>query len=190
MTTGSPESIGLGTAMMLTWRVAACAPTGARAASAQSAATTPSTKRERRIAMPPYEWVRWSELTPAGSRGGSPSSAKTRRGPPSCGESLVQRERGQDHVDPDERPALEGRRLAVPGHLPDDERRQHERADVERRESEGQRGGEQLRDEHERREQEGRDLGNRVLDHGDRQVGLPLVRQHQPGEVLDRVPGD
>ena len=51
------------------------------------------------------------------------------------------------------------------------------------------RRGEQ-RDEHQQRVEERGDLGHRVLHHRDRQLGLALGGEHDPGHVLDRVAGD
>src|SRR3954468_108826 len=109
--------------------------------------------------------------------------------PEACG-LLVQRQRGEDHVGRDQRPALEGERLAVAGDLPDRERGHQQRADVDRRQRERQLVREQQRDQHERGIQERRDLRDGVLDDRDRKVGLALGRQHDPGEVLDGVAGD
>src|SRR5581483_7799207 len=104
--------------------------------------------------------------------------------------SVVERERRQHHVDRDQGEPLERLRLAVAGDLPDRDRGQGERADVDRRQAEGEVGGEQVGGEHQRREEEGCDLGDRVLHHRDRQVGLALGCEEDPGEVLHGVAGD
>ena len=104
--------------------------------------------------------------------------------------SFVERQHRQDDVDRDERPALEEHRLAVARDLPDRERHDHERADVDRVEDEGQPLGEEEREQHERRVEEDGDLRDRVLDDRDREVGLSLRGEGDADDVLDRVPGD
>ena len=94
-----------------------------------------------------------------------------------CGYSY-ERQRGEDHVDRDQREALERDRLAVAGDLPHRERGQQQRADVDRRERERQLVREQQRDQHQHRVQERRDLRDGVLDDRDREVGLALGGEH------------
>ncbi len=103
---------------------------------------------------------------------------------------LVQRQRAEDHVKRDERPALELGRLAVAGDLRERERRQQQRADVNGRERERQRRLQRERDQHEQREEERRDLRDGVLHDGDREVRAALPRERDAGRVLDGVAGD
>src|SRR3954447_24894129 len=103
---------------------------------------------------------------------------------------LEPHQRRQDHVRADERCAFEHQRLAVAGDLPHRERGHDERADEDRVEDEGEVRLEQEREQDERREEEDRDLRDGVLHHRHGEVRLPLGRQRDPDDILDRVPGD
>ena len=89
---------------------------------------------------------------------------------------LVQRERGQDHVERHERPALECGGSAVARDLCQSERRQGQRSDVDRSQREGERRRQRERHQHQHGEQERGDLGDRVFDDRDREVRLALAR--------------
>src|SRR3954451_17209299 len=96
-----------------------------------------------------------SRAAAAGARGGR-MMTRTPDPPEACG-LLVQRQRAEDHVGRDQRPALERERLAVAGDLPYRERGHQQRTDVDGVERERQLVREQQRDQHERRVQERRD---------------------------------
>src|SRR6185312_6287492 len=113
-------------------------------------------------------------------RRGAPQAAwgYPRRAPAKRRGLLEPDERREHDVQADERQALEEHGLAVAGHLPERDRGQRQRTEVDRLDHEREALGEEQREDDEHRPEEAGDLRDRVLDDRDREVVLAL-----PGEL-------
>ena len=80
--------------------------------------------------------------------------------------------------------------FAVAGHLPERDRGQRERAEVDRLDDEREALGEEQREDDEDGPEEAGDLRHRVLHDGDREVVLALPGELDGDDVLDGVAGD